>query len=580
MHMVEFIQDLAVLMLVAGFVTVLFHRFKQPVVLGYIIAGVIIGPHTPPFGFIQNEVIVNTLAELGVVFLLFSLGLEFSFRKLLRVGMTALISALAEIILMIWVGFQIGKFFDWSTMDALFLGAILSVSSTTIIIKALDDLKLKRERFAQLIFGILIVEDILAIGMIALLSAVSTTGGIGIGAVSLTLGKLVIFMVVALTLGILIVPRVLNYVARFESDEMLLITVLGICFGFCLIVLKMNYSIALGAFLIGAVMAESRQIHAIERLIAPVRDMFSAIFFVAIGLLLDPKVLVAYAVPVTVITVCVIVGKLISCGTGAFIAGNDGRTSMRIGMGLSQIGEFSFIIASLGVALKVTSDFIYPITVAVSAVTTLFTPYLIRLADPLSLRVSDAIPMRVSRIFSYYTQWLQNIRRQESDFSIRKMIRRIVFQLLINAAIIAAIFLVSASFAESLFPMIGDRIVNAEVKRAALWGAVLIVSMPFFIASYRKIQALTIMLAEKAAGPGNDTSLSVVSEVIPIISIVIMLLLVLMLSAGFLPSLHLLIPVLCVAAVIVGVLWKRFIRIHSRLQTALKETLDNSHNKA
>ncbi|MDQ4171903.1 cation:proton antiporter, partial [Pseudomonas aeruginosa] len=346
MHAVDFIQDLAVIMLVAGVVTILFHRLRQPVVLGYIVAGFIIGPHTPPFGLIHDEDTIKTLAELGVIFLMFCLGLEFSLRKLFQVGATAFIAAFLEIVLMIWIGFEIGRFFEWSTMDSLFLGAILAISSTTIIVKALGDLKMKNERFAQLIFGVLIVEDILGIGIIALLSGIAVSGSVETGEVFSTVGKLSLFMIVALVVGILLVPRLLAYVAKFESNEMLLVTVLGLCFGFCLLVVKLEYSMVLGAFLIGAIMAESRQLVQIERLIEPVRDMFSAIFFVAIGLLIDPKILVEYAWPIALITVAVVLGKMFSCGMGAFIAGNDGRTSLRVGMGLSQIGEFSFIIAA------------------------------------------------------------------------------------------------------------------------------------------------------------------------------------------------------------------------------------------
>src|SRR5471030_1735690 len=366
MHAISFIQDLAVIMLVAGVVTILFHRLKQPVVLGYIVAGFIIGPHTPPFGLIHDEDTIKTLAELGVSCLMFWLGLEFSLRKLFKVGATAFIAAFLEIVLMIWVGYEIGLWFDWNTMDSLFLGAILAISSTTIIVKALNDLKMKNERFAQLIFGVLIVEDILGIGIIALLSSIAVSGTVSSGEIFSTVGKLSLFMIVALVIGILLVPRLLAYVAKFESNEMLLITVLGLCFGFCLLVVKLEYSMVLGAFLIGAIMAESRQLLKIERLIEPVRDLFSAIFFVAIGLMLDPMILLQYAWPIAVITVAVVLGKVLSCGLGAFIAGNDGRTSLRVGMGLSQIGEFSFIIAALGMTLQVTSNFLYPVAVAVS----------------------------------------------------------------------------------------------------------------------------------------------------------------------------------------------------------------------
>ena len=313
---------------------------------------------------------------------------------------------------MIWIGYEIGRWFDWNTMDALFLGAILAISSTTIIVKALNDLKMKNERFAQLIFGVLIVEDILGIGIIALLSSIAVSGSVSPEEVFSTVGKLSLFMIVALVIGILLVPRVLAYVARFESNEMLLITVLGLCFGFCLLVVKLEYSMVLGAFLIGAIMAESRQLLKIERLIEPVRDLFSAIFFVAIGLMLDPAILWEYALPIVVITCAVVLGKMLSCGLGAFIAGNDGRTSLRVGMGLSQIGEFSFIIAALGMTLQVTSSFLYPVAVAVSVLTTLMTPYLIRAADPLSHKLAQIMPNRVSRVFGLYGEWLSSIQPQ------------------------------------------------------------------------------------------------------------------------------------------------------------------------
>lgn len=438
MHAINFIQDLAVIMLVAGVVTILFHRLRQPVVLGYIVAGFIIGPHTPPVSLIHDEDTIKILAELGVIFLMFCLGLEFSLRKLFKVGATAFIAAFLEIALMIWIGYEIGQFFGWKTMDSLFLGAILAISSTTIIVKALNDLKMKNQHFAQLIFGVLIVEDILGIGIIALLSGIAVSGSVSSGEVFSTVGKLSLFMIVALVIGILLVPRLLSYVARFESNEMLLITVLGLCFGFCLLVVKLEYSMVLGAFLIGAIMAESRELLKIERLIEPVRDMFSAIFFVAIGLMIDPKILLEYAWPIAVITVAVVLGKMLSCGLGAFIAGNDGRTSLRVGMGLSQIGEFSFIIAALGMTLQVTSDFLYPVAVAVSAITTLLTPYLIRGADPLSLKLASIMPRRVARVFGMYGEWLRSIQPQGQSAVLAGMIRRILLQVGVNLALVMA----------------------------------------------------------------------------------------------------------------------------------------------
>ena len=580
MHAISFIQDLAVIMLVAGVVTVLFHRLKQPVVLGYIVAGFIIGPHTPPFGLIHDEDTIKTLAELGVIFLMFCLGLEFSLRKLFKVGATAFIAAFLEIILMIWIGYEIGRWFDWNTMDSLFLGAILAISSTTIIVKALNDLKMKDQRFAQLIFGVLIVEDILGIGIIALLSSIAVSGTVSSGEVFSTVGKLSLFMIVALVIGILLVPRLLAYVARFDSNEMLLITVLGLCFGFCLLVVKLEYSMVLGAFLIGAIMAESRQLIKIERLIEPVRDMFSAIFFVAIGLMIDPQILLQYAWPIAVISVAVVLGKMLSCGMGAFIAGNDGRTSLRVGMGLSQIGEFSFIIAALGMTLQVTSDFLYPVAVAVSAITTLLTPYLIRGADPLSLKIAAVMPKRMSRVFGLYGEWLRSIQPHGEGALLASMIRKIVLQVGVNLALVVAIFFTGSYFALRIGGYLEGWISDPSWQKALIWGAALLLSLPFLIAAYRKLKALSMLLAEMSVKPemaGRHTQRvrRVIAEVIPILSLLVIFLLLAALSASILPTNKLLVLIAVVAAAVAAVLWRWFIRVHTRMQVALLETLDN-----
>jgi CPA2 family monovalent cation:H+ antiporter-2 len=580
-HAISFIQDLAVIMLVAGVVTILFHRLRQPVVLGYIVAGFIIGPHTPPFGLIHDEDTIKTLAELGVIFLMFSLGLEFSLRKLFKVGATAFIAAFLEIVLMIWIGYEIGRWFDWGTMDSLFLGAILAISSTTIIVKALNDLKMKNERFAQLIFGVLIVEDILGIGIIALLSGIAVSGAVSSGEVFSTVGKLSLFMIIALVVGILVVPRLLAYVATFESNEMLLVTVLGLCFGFCLLVVKLEYSMVLGAFLIGAIMAESRQLLKIERLIEPIRDMFSAIFFVAIGLMLDPAILLDYAWPIAVITVAVVLGKIVSCGLGAFIAGNDGKTSLRVGMGLSQIGEFSFIIAALGMTLQVTSDFLYPVAVAVSVLTTLSTPYLIRAADPLSHRLGALVPQRVARVLGMYGEWLRSIQPRGQGAMLASMIRKILLQVGVNLALVIGIFLAGAYFAERIGGYLTTWVTGSAGQKALIWGAALLLSLPFLIAAYRKLKALSMLLAEMGVKPemaGRHTQRvrRIIAEVIPLLSLLVIFVLLAALSASILPTMELLLLIAVVAAAVVAVLWRWFIRVHTRMQVALLETLDNN----
>ena len=582
-HAIGFIQDLAVIMAIAGVVTVLFHRLRQPVVLGYIVAGVIIGPYTPPFQLINDEASIQTLGELGVVFLMFSLGLEFSLRKLFHVGATAFVAALSEIVLMIWIGYEIGRWFGWNAMDSLFLGAMLAISSTTIIVKALSELWLKREGFAQLVFGILIVEDILAIAMLVLLSGIAQTGSVSAGVAVVTLGKLLLFMTVSLVVGILIVPRALNYVARSQSDEMLLVTVLGFCFGFCLLVVKLDYSIALGAFLIGAIMAESRHLARIEHLIAPVRDMFSAIFFVTIGLLLNPAVLVDYAWPIGVVTIAVVLGKIVSCGLGSFLAGKDGRTAMRVGMSVAQIGEFSFIIASLGLSLKVTSGFLYPVAVAVSALTTLLTPYLMRAADPLTLRLARAMPAPLAHTFGLYSQWLASLAPASGGATLFSMTRRIVLQIAINLALVAAIFLAASYAAPFASSHLSRWLATDNAQRVVLWGAALVIALPFLVAVYRKLESLALLLAEVSVQPakaGRFTSAirSAISGLIPIVAMFGVFLLVAALSGGILPPFGLMIGVLLCAALLLTVLWRWCVKIHATMQIALRETLEETRD--
>lgn len=579
-HAIDFIQDLAVIMLLAGIVTVIFNRFRQPVVLGYIVAGVIIGPYTPPFALIHDEKTIGILAELGVVFLMFSLGLEFSLRKLARVGVTAFVAAITEIVLMLWLGYEIGRFFGWKAMDSIFLGAMLAVSSTTIIVKALDELGMKRERFAQLIFGVLIVEDVLAIGMIALLSGIAISGSVDAGEATFTLGKLLLFMVVSLVVGILLVPRILAYVAKFKSDEMLLIVVLGLCFGFCLLVIQMGYSVALGAFLIGAIMAEARELHTIERLVAPLRDMFSAVFFVTIGLLLDPHVLVTYIWPILVITLAVVIGKIVSCGLGAYLSGQDGRTSMRVGMGLSQIGEFSFIIASLGLSLKVTSDFLYPIAVAVSVITTLLTPYLIKSADPVTGWLGRAMPGRLSYVLGQYTQWLQSIQLTGDSAALVTIVRRIVVSVAINLALVVTIFLGGAFFYRRLADLMSPWVRDPSLQSAVVWGAALVLSLPFLIAVYRKLKSLSLLLVELSVPPSLTGRYTlqvrrVVAEILPIAAMVGVILLVAALSASILPSTEMIVLIVAGTVVLAIVMRSWFVRMHAKLQIALKETLEH-----
>ncbi|NBV23780.1 MAG: cation:proton antiporter, partial [Proteobacteria bacterium] len=577
MHTLTFLQDLAVVMIVAGLVTVVFHRFRQPVVLGYILAGMIIGPHTPPYALVHDEHTIHTLSELGLILLMFSLGLEFSLRKLTRVGASAFIAALMEILLMLFLGYETGRLFGWSRMDSIFLGAILSISSTTIIIKALHELGKSKERFAELIFGVLIIEDLLGIAMITLLSGIAMTGTVSFGTVGVTLGKLGLFLAVTLVLGLITVPRLIGYVARFKSNEMLLVTILGLCFGVSLLALKLGYSVALGAFLIGAVIAEAREIHKIETLIAPIRDMFSAVFFVAIGLLIDPQVLGEYWLPVLTISAVVVVGKVLACSFGAFLGGHDPQTSLRVGTGLAQIGEFSFIIASLGLSLNVTGKFLYPIAVAVSALTTLTTPYLIQRSDGVITLFDRLAPRPLVTAMQVYTRWTGQLGGQHRPGLARQFVRKWVAQMALNVALTAALFLAAVPVAQHPPAWLQRLNLGGEGLSTVLWFTAVVLSLPLLIATFRKLQALGLLLAETRVNPAEagertEAIRSFISQVVPVAGGVALGLYVLLLSAPLLPPLKMLVLLLLVVGLVAWRLRRMFIKIYSKAQNALHET--------
>ena len=576
-----FLQDLAVIMITAGVVTVIFHRLRQPVVLGYIIAGIILGPYTPPFQLIQNDHhAVETLAEIGIILLMFGLGLHFSLSKLASVGATAFIAAMLEILLMVLIGYEIGRVFGWSQMDSIFLGAILSVSSTTIIVKALGDLGRMKERFAELVFGILIVEDILAIAMIALLSGIGTTGSLAVGEVVTTLLKLTVFLAVVLVVGLLAVPPLLRYVAKFKSNEMLLITTLGLCFGVSLAALKMEYSVALGAFLIGAIIAEAREAGKIDGLSESVRDMFSAIFFVSVGLMIDPRVMVTYWLPILVITLAVIVGKVIACGTGTFLAGHDSRTSLRVGMGVSQIGEFSFIIAQLGLTLGVTASHLYPIAVAVSAITTLSTPYLIQASDPLVGLVTRIGPKGLGGYLDTYSQWVAGLGTgpRSGRSQIRRLLWKWAMQIGLNVTLLTGLFIVAVWFARRAHQWLPDVPWYIGRTRGLVWLAALLLALPLLVASFRKVRAAAMVLAEmgvtsQATRDQTATIRALVTNTIVIAVCTAIVLWILLLSSTILPPWPVLVAFAVGAVILTLLAWNNLVRVYARAQIAIRDTL-------
>jgi CPA2 family monovalent cation:H+ antiporter-2 len=501
----EFLRSLTVVLVVAAGTTVLFQRLRQPVVLGYIIAGMIVGPHVP-VPIVADPEIVETLSELGVILLMFSLGLEFSLPKLLRVGPVAGVTAAIQCSAMTWLGFLVGRGFGWTTLECLFTGALIAVSSTTIIAKVFDEQRIGGH-LRELVVGILLVEDLIAVVMMAALTGVASGAGLDAGALVATIGRLLGFLALLLVAGLLSVPRFMRMVLRIDRAETTLVAAIGICFATAWVAQQAGYSVALGAFLAGSLVAESGAAHAIERLVQPVRDVFAAIFFVAVGLLLDPALAWSQWPAVVVLTLVIVVGKTVSVAVGAFLTGNGTRVSIQAGMSLSQIGEFSFIIAALGLSLGATRDFVYPVAVAVSVVTTLLTPWLVRAAEPVAVRVDRRLPRRLQTLASLYGTWLE--RRRAAPVARASGVRRIARLLALDAALLAALIvgtsLGHAGLAAELERRMG--VAGAWAEAAIVAGAAL-VAMPLVLGIGRLAHRLGRDVAREAlpvAGGRPDT---------------------------------------------------------------------------
>ncbi|WP_442787295.1 cation:proton antiporter domain-containing protein [Flavobacterium suncheonense] len=449
-HLYPLISDLGLILMTAGVAVLLFKKIKQPLVLGYLIAGFLAGNNFDFFPSVKDTHSVEVWAEIGVIFLLFSLGLEFSFKKLMKVGGTAGITATVQIVTMILLGYLVGRWMNWSQMDSIFLGAILSMSSTTIILRAFDELNVKGRKFAGIVFGALIVEDIVAILLMVLLSTIAVSQQFSGTELFDSVLKLVFFLILWFIGGIFFIPTLLKKAKNLLTQETLLICSLALCLMMVILATEVGFSPALGAFIMGSIIAETTQAERIEHLIKPVKDLFGAVFFVSVGMLINLDTLVEYSVPVLIITLLTILGKSTSSALGAMISGQPLRQSVQTGMSLAQIGEFSFIIATLGMSLKVTSDFLYPIVVAVSAITTFTTPFLIKAATPFAEFLQKKLPRKWVRAIDIYSSNAQSIK---SLSTWQKFIRSSLTQVVIHSVIIIAIILLSSRF---ILPIVED----------------------------------------------------------------------------------------------------------------------------
>ena len=583
MHGLGFIRDLAYVMLAAGVIAVLFHRLRLPVLLGYIIAGVLIGPHTP-WKLVVDQRTMRDISDLGVLLLMFTLGLEFSLRKLRALGIGVLLAAVAEVALMLWLGIEVGRLAGWPSRDALFLGGIVCLSSTMIAIRTVEERGLRRQPFVPVLIGMLISEEVLTVLLLTVLSAFALGGEVAPDAALAVLGRMALFVAVALIVGLLILPRLLDRIAARGREEMLLIAVLGICFGASLLAESTGFSVALGAFVAGVVVAEARCAPRIVRMVHPVRDMFAAIFFVAIGLLLDPRALWQAALPALGIAALVMFGKTFACGAGAFFfGGHDARASLRTGLSMAQIGEFSFVIASLGIAGGAVSAFLYPLSVGASIVCMAASPLLIGNADAIQRGIRAVTPRPLRTLAGGYSDWIGQLGPSGDNVIIARMLRRFLWHIGVNVLLVCAVF-VGGAWLERAIPRYWPQWpLNEVLRRSMIWAAALFLSLPMLIAVYRKSDALGMLLAELGVresvyGASTDALRRVLSKLIPLATLFGLALLVAVLGATILPPRGVLFALLAIGATTVWFLWNALVRLHARMQAALRDLVEQPPN--
>lgn len=447
------VKDLALILMVAGIVTIIFKKLKQPLVLGYIVAGFLVSPHMPYTMSVIDETDIKTWADIGVIFTLFSLGLDFSFKKIVKMGASPIIATVVIVFSMMMLGISIGHGFGWSKMDCIFLGGMLAMSSTTIIYKAFDDMGLRQQKFAGMVMSVLILEDILAIVMMVMLSAIAggnnPDGEQMIGSVI----KIAFFLVLWFIVGIFAIPLFLRSVRKLINNETLLIVALGLCCGMAVLSTKVGFSSAFGAFVMGSILAETIEAEKIIKLVEPVKNLFGAIFFVSVGMLVDPKILIEYAIPILALVGSILIGQAIFGTFGFMLGGESLKSAMRCGFSMAQIGEFSFIIASLGLSLGVISNYLYPVVVAVSVITTFLTPYMIRLATPTYQVMEKHLPKRLINILNHFAMSHPSTTQQSKWKSLlRQMLINTVAYSILTAAVIALMFTFVLPFTRSLFP--------------------------------------------------------------------------------------------------------------------------------
>ena len=479
------IVDLALILIVAGIVTLVFKRLKQPLVLGYIVAGFIVSPNMPLTMSVVDKADIHTWADIGVMFLLFSLGLDFSIKKILKMGMAPAVAAVTIIFSMVALGGGVGHAFGWTRMDCIFLGGMLAMSSTTIIYKAFNDMGLSQQQFASSVMSVLILEDILAIVMMVMLSAIAGGGALSGGQMLQSIMKIVFFLVLWFVVGLYVVPSFLRAVRKLINDETLLIVALGLCCLMAVVSTRVGFSAAFGAFVMGSILAETIEAERIIKLVEPVKNLFGAIFFVSVGMLVEPKILVDYALPIVVIVMTILIGQAVFGSIGFLLSGQSLKNAMRCGFSMAQIGEFAFIIASLGLSLGVISDFLYPVVVAVSVVTTFLTPYMIRAATPCYDGIVKVIPHNWLRRLEHRTMGTPETSETKANW--KRLIRSMVMNTLIYSILSVAVIAVMFNFALAPLRLLSTSVTGSHWAGNAVCGVLtLLIIAPFLRAIIMK----------------------------------------------------------------------------------------------
>lgn len=448
------VEDIALILVVAGIVTLLFKKLKQPLVLGYVVAGFLVSPNFPLTVSVVDKADIAVWAEIGVMFLLFSLGLDFSFKKIVKMGIAPIIAALTIVISMMFSGYTVGHLFGWTEMNCIFLGGMLAMSSTTIIYKAFDDLSLRQQNFASLVMSVLILEDVLAIVLMVVLSAMASGGGADGKMMMNSILNIGFFLILWFVVGLFVIPLFLRKVRPLMTSETLLIVSLGLCCLMAVISTKVGFSAAFGAFVMGSILAETVEADKIEKVVEPVKNLFGAIFFVSVGMLVDYRVLIEYAVPTLVIVLAIIVSQSVFGTIGYLMSGQTLKTAMRCGFSMAQIGEFAFIIAGVGQALGVIGDFIYPVVVAVSVITTFLTPYMIRGAVPAYDFLEKKLPPRVIATLNGLTSSVTLSRNTSSNWDrlLKSLLLNTVIYTILSIAVIALMLMFFLPFIRSILP--------------------------------------------------------------------------------------------------------------------------------